>query len=94
MIRISYNDFMPNSGNVSLDSVQDKLQELFLADNEVILEETDEQFNSSQKDRLAENIMKYWAEHTDDSSSNSSQEVSKTALILYGIAACIIIPFS
>ena len=25
MIRISYNDFMPNSGNVSLDSVQDKL---------------------------------------------------------------------
>ena len=35
MIRISYNDFMPNSGNVSLDSVQDKLQELFLADNEV-----------------------------------------------------------
>ena len=62
---------MPNSGNVSLDSVQDKLQELFLADNEVILEETDEQFNSSQKDRLAENIMKYWAEHTDDSSSNS-----------------------
>ena len=81
MIRISYNDFMPNSGNVSLDSVQDKLQELFLAHNEVILEETDEQFNSSQKDRLAENIMKYWAEHTDDSSSNSSQEVSKTALI-------------
>ena len=38
MIRISYNDFMPNSGNVSLDSIQDKLQELFLADNIVVLE--------------------------------------------------------
>ncbi|MEY8586972.1 hypothetical protein [Phocaeicola sartorii] len=90
MIRISYNDFMPNSGNLSLDSIQDKLQELFLTDDEVVLEETDEQFNSSQKDRLAENIMKYLAEHTDNSASDSSQEISKTALILLGIASGIV----
>lgn len=94
MIRISYNDFMPNSGNVSLDSIQDKLQELFLADDEVILEETDEQFNSLQKDKLAENIMKYWAEHTDNSSLNNSQKESKTTSILYWIVACIIVPIT
>lgn len=96
MIRISYNDFMPNSGNVSLDSIQDKLQELFLADDEVVLEETDEQFNSSQKDRLAENIMKYWAECNDNTSSNNVQEGKidiggKILLTLMGVfaAACI-----
>lgn len=94
MIQISYNDFIPNSGNLSLDKVQDRLQELFLADNDVVLEDTGERFNSSQKSRLAENIMKYCAEHTDNSSSNDSQEVSKTALILYAIAAGIIIPIT
>lgn len=94
MIRISYNDFMPNSGNVSLDSVQDKLQELFLADNEVILEETDEQFNFSQKDRLAENIMKYWAEHTNDFATDDFQEMSKKQQLLFKIGMLIIVPIT
>lgn len=94
MIRISYNDFMPNSGNVSLDSVQDKLQELFLADNEVILEETDEQFNFSQKDRLAENIMKYWAEHTNDFATDDFQKMSKKQQLLFKIGMLIIVPIT
>jgi len=92
MIRISYNDFMPNSGNVSLDSVQDKLQELFLADNIVVLEETNEQFDSSQRDRLEENIMKYWTEHTNDFATDDFQKMSKKQQLLFKIGMFIIVP--
>lgn len=75
MIRISYDTFMPNSGNASLDSVQNKLQQLFLADDKIVLEETGEEFDSSQKEVLAENIMQHWATCNDnDSSNNTSQK--------------------
>lgn len=74
MIQISYNDFMPNSGNLNLESIQNKIQELFLADNEVILIDTGERFDSSQKNELAEDIMKHWAEHNVDSSLDTASE--------------------
>lgn len=74
MIQISYNDFMPNSGNLNLESIQNKIQELFLADNEVFLIDTGEQFDSSQKNELAEDIMRHWAEHNVDSSLNTASE--------------------
>lgn len=56
MIEISYTNFLPNNGSIELGTIRDMLRELFLAEDEIVLTDTNERFNSSQINELAEKI--------------------------------------
>lgn len=57
MIEVSYKDFTSNSGNIRLESVKDKLHELFLTDNEIKLKERDKIYSEIDINILTNDII-------------------------------------
>lgn len=57
MIEVSYKDFSPNSGNIQLEDVRDKLHELFLADKKIKLKETDKIYSEADTEIIINDII-------------------------------------